>query len=86
MTNIGRECSMRGKEERCLQGFVGKPEERSALGRPTRRRKITLKWTFERLDRWAWTGSIWLRQGDVAGCCECGDEPSGFIKCGEFHY
>jgi hypothetical protein len=20
----------------------------------------------------------------VAGNCECGDEPSGFIKCGEF--
>jgi hypothetical protein len=23
-------------------------------------------------------------QGQVVGCCECGDEPSGFIKCGEF--
>ena len=23
-------------------------------------------------------------QGQVAGTCECGDEPSGFIKCGEF--
>jgi hypothetical protein len=20
----------------------------------------------------------------VSGCCECGDEPSGSIKCGEF--
>jgi hypothetical protein len=25
---------------------------------------------------------IWLRIG--AGCCECGNEPSGSIKCGEF--
>ena len=24
------------------------------------------------------------KQVQVAGCCECGDEPSGFIKCGEF--
>jgi hypothetical protein len=24
-----------------------------------------------------------LRYGHVVGCCECGDEPSGFIKCGE---
>jgi len=23
-------------------------------------------------------------QGQVAGTCECGDEPSGSIKCGEF--
>ena len=22
--------------------------------------------------------------GQVAGCCEYGDEPSGSIKCGEF--
>jgi hypothetical protein len=26
-------------------------------------------------------GSI---QGQVAGICECGNEPSGSIKCGEF--
>ena len=23
-------------------------------------------------------------QGQVAGCCECGNEPSSSIKCGEF--
>jgi hypothetical protein len=23
-------------------------------------------------------------QGQVAGSCECGNEPSGFIKCGEY--
>jgi hypothetical protein len=23
-------------------------------------------------------------QGQVPGCCECGNEPSGFMKCGEF--
>ena len=22
--------------------------------------------------------------GQVAGCCECGNEPLGSIKCGEF--
>ena len=25
-----------------------------------------------------------LGQGQVACACECGDEPSGSIKCGEF--
>jgi hypothetical protein len=32
----------------------------------------------------AWTGSMWLRIGIEAGCCECGDEPSGSIKFGGF--
>jgi hypothetical protein len=32
----------------------------------------------------AWTGFIWLRIWQVAGCCECGSEPSGSIKCVEF--
>ena len=30
------------------------------------------------------TGWSWLRIGQMAGTCEYGDEPSGFIKCGEF--
>jgi hypothetical protein len=32
----------------------------------------------------AWTGLIWLRIGTGGGCCECGNELSGSIKCGEF--
>ena len=28
-----------------------------------------------------WSGSGY---GQVAGCCECGNEPWGFIKCREF--
>jgi hypothetical protein len=46
--------------------------------------RIILKWTCERLDGGAWTGSIWLRIGQVTGSCEYGDEPSGSTKCGEF--
>jgi hypothetical protein len=34
------------------------------------------------MGRGAWTGLIWLRQ--VAGSYECGNEPSGSIKRGEF--
>ena len=30
------------------------------------------------------TGWSWLRIGQVAGTCEYDEEPSGFIKCGEF--
>jgi hypothetical protein len=46
-------------------------------------RKI-LKWIFERLyggHRLDRSGS---GLGQVPGCCECGDETSGFIICGEF--
>ena len=31
-----------------------------------------------------WTGSSWLRIGTGAGTCDCGNELSGSIKCGEF--
>ena len=34
-------------------------------------------WIYE-LD---WAGP---RQGQVADACECGNEPSGSVKCGEF--
>ena len=32
------------------------------------------------------TGSWWgnRREGDQADACECGNEPSGSVKCGEF--
>jgi hypothetical protein len=60
--------------------FRGQFEEISADGR------IILRWIFRklvvgeghRLDR---SGS---GQVQVAGTCECGNEPSGSIKCGEF--
>jgi hypothetical protein len=44
---------------------------------------IILKWL---LKKWggAWTGLSWLRIGTGAGSCECGTEPSGSIKSGEF--
>ena len=31
-----------------------------------------------------WTGLGWPRIETVAGACECGNEPSGSVKCGEF--
>ena len=29
-------------------------------------------------------GSSVSGKGVVAGCCDCGNEPQGFIKCGGF--
>ena len=31
-----------------------------------------------------WTGLIWFRIGQMASTCECGNEFSVSIKCGEF--
>jgi hypothetical protein len=36
---MGGECGMYGGEGRCLQVFVGRPEETRSLGRPRRRGK-----------------------------------------------
>jgi hypothetical protein len=56
-------CSEYGGEERCIQGFVGKPEEKRLLGRSDIDRKIILKWIFRKWDMGLWTGSIRLRIG-----------------------
>jgi hypothetical protein len=43
--------------------------------------RIILKLTLEKWDG-ACTSSILFRIG--TGCCECGNEPLGSIKCGEY--
>jgi hypothetical protein len=45
----------------------------------------TVNICWEVVGRRAWTGLIWFRmETGLAGCCERGNEPSGFIKCGRF--
>ena len=34
--------------------------------------------------KWSGEDCCGSEQGQVAGACECGNEPSGSIKCGEF--
>jgi hypothetical protein len=58
--------------------------ERDYLEDPGVDRRIILIWIFRKWDVRVWTVLIWLRIGTVAGFCECGNEPSGSIKCGEF--
>jgi hypothetical protein len=45
---------------------------------------IVLKLIDKKCDGEAWTGPIRLQTGTMAGTCECSNEPSGSIKCGEF--
>jgi len=46
--------------------------------------RIILRWIFTKWDVGVWTGSSWLRIGKVPGSWECGNEPLGSVKCGEF--
>ena len=45
--------------------------------------RIILKWIFRKWDVGVWTGSSWLRIGTGVSTCECVNELSGSIKCGE---
>jgi hypothetical protein len=46
--------------------------------------KIILKWIFEKWLEEHGLDSSGSGYGQVAGSCECGNEPSASIKCGEF--
>jgi len=46
--------------------------------------RIILKLIFRKWDVGVRIGPCWLRIGTGGGTCECGNEPSGSIKCGEF--
>jgi len=62
----------------------GNRKERDHLGDPRVNGRKIIRRIFRKWDVGVWTGSSWLRIGQVAGACECGNEPSGYIKCGEF--
>jgi hypothetical protein len=52
-----------GGEERCTQGFVGKPEGKRPLGRPRSRWEDNIKRDLQEVGCGTWKGSIWLRIG-----------------------
>ena len=65
--------------------LVGKPEGKRPLGNPRHRWEDNINMDLQEvgcggygLDR---SGS---GLGEVAGCCQCDNEPSGSIKWGEF--
>jgi len=59
--------------------LVRKPDGKRPLGRLRRRWEDNIKMDLQEVG----CGDMdWIRQ--VAGNCECSNEPSGTIKCGEF--
>ena len=60
---------------------MGKPEGRRPLGRPRRRWVDNIRTDLQKVG----CGYMdWPRIETVGGRCECGNEPSGSVKCGEF--
>jgi hypothetical protein len=53
--------------------------ERDPSGDPGIDGRIILRQIFRK-----WDVGVWSELRQVAGTCECGNEPSGSIKCGEF--
>jgi len=60
----------------------GRPEGK----RPRRRWEDNIKVYLQEVGLGVWNGLIWLRIRRGNGRCECGNEPSGSIKCGGFLY
>jgi hypothetical protein len=66
-----------GEGRNVYRVLMGNPEGKRLLGRPRRRWEDGIKMDL-RESGWGCgvdaPGSV---QGSLAGCCECGDEPSG---------
>jgi hypothetical protein len=61
-----------GEERKVYKVLVGNPEGKRPLGRPRRRWEDGIRNDL----RESGLDSTVSGQGPVAGCCECGDEPS----------
>jgi hypothetical protein len=63
-----------GQERNVYKVLVGKPEGKRRLGRPRRRWEDGIRMDVRETGL---GGVDWIQLAQVAGCCECGDEPSG---------
>jgi hypothetical protein len=66
-----------GEGRNLYRVLVGRPEEKDQLKDQGVDGSMGSKWTLGRLVGGLWSAFTWLRIGILAGCCECGDEPSG---------
>jgi hypothetical protein len=67
-----------GEERKAYKVLVGKPERKRPLGRPRRRWEDGIRMYLRQIGLGGFgLDSSGSGQGLVAGCGECGDEPSG---------
>jgi len=62
----------------------GNLRERDHFGDPGVDGRMILRWIFRKWDVGYGLDRARSGYGQVAGTCECGNEPSGPIKCWEF--
>jgi hypothetical protein len=77
---VGGACGTHGRGKKSVQGFGGKPEGKRPLGRPRRRWEDGIRMDLREIGLGGGVcgfDSTGSGQRPVAGCCECGDEPSG---------
>jgi len=73
-----------GEERGVYRVLVGKPVGERPLGRPRQGWVDNIR-TYLREVECGYMDWIGLAQDrEVADACECGNEPSGSVKCGEF--
>ena len=76
--------ALMGREKAYTGFWWGNLKIRDHLGDQGVDGRIILRWIFRKWDVVVWTGSSLFRIGRGGGHLECDNEPSGFIKCGEF--
>ena len=79
-----RVLSANGERRGVYRVLVGKPEGKRPLGRPRSRWEEYFKMVIQEVGCGYGLDRAGLRQIQVAGTCECGNETSGFIDCGKF--
>jgi hypothetical protein len=75
-----------GEKRGAYRILMGKPEGRKPLQRPRHRWEYNIKMDVGEVGLW-WRHGLdrsCSGYGQVAGCCERGNESSGSINCGEF--
>ena len=73
-----------GRRETQTGFWLEKMQERDHLEDLGVDGRIILRRIFWKWDLGAWGGSSWFKIRKVGGNFECGNEPLGSIKCGEF--
>jgi hypothetical protein len=68
-----------GEERKLYKVLVGKPEGKRPLGRPRRRWEDGIRMDLRETGLGSVDRIRLAQYGPVAGCCECGDEPSGSL-------
>jgi len=73
-----------GREEEYTGFWWGNLKERDHLGETGVDGGIILRWIFRKWDGEYGRDQAGSAKRQVADTCDCGNEPSGSIKCGEF--